>query len=126
MRCLLAALRYHMRSQSANNGRLEAVLLAATMVLAAAPSQAAPAATVGRVAQTANTTTFQDSVAEEDARAPDVSTVVVSNDDAGLLAFEIHFANRATLAPSEELSLWFNTDGNPANGGSGRPTGSSS
>jgi hypothetical protein len=92
------------------------LLLATTMALAAIASQAAPAAQTRAAVQTANTTTFQDSVAEEDARAPDVSMVVVSNDDAGLLTFEIHFANRATLAPGEELSLWFDTDGNHETG----------
>src|SRR5262245_23935380 len=88
------------------------LLLATTTVLAAIASQAAPGAQTSAIARTANSVTFQDSVAEEDARAPDVSTVIVSNDDAGLLSFEIHFATRPTPGPGEELSLWFDTDSN--------------
>ena len=88
------------------------LLLATTTVLAAIATQAAPGAQSSGVARTANSITFQDSVGDEDARAPDVSTVVVANDDAGLLTFEVHFANRPALGPGEELSLWFDTDNN--------------
>jgi hypothetical protein len=91
-------------------------LALAAGALAVAFSAIAPPAPAGVHAAAANSATLQDSVAEEDARAPDISTVVVSNDDAGLLSFEIHFANRVALGPGEELSLWFDTDRNPKTG----------
>jgi hypothetical protein len=95
---------------------LRALLVAVVATLAAVASETAPAAHSNAAATAANSTTFQDRVAEEDARAPDISAVVVSNDDAGLLSFEVQFANRAALGPGEELSLWFDTDRNRATG----------
>jgi hypothetical protein len=92
--------------------RRPATLVALALVVGAlgvAGGAAAPPAPAGTHAAAANSVTFQDSVGEEDPRAPDVTTVVVSNDDAGLLSFEIHFANRVALGPGEELTLWLDT-----------------
>ena len=42
----------------------------------------------------ANTVTYPDSTGENPA-APDITTIVVSNDDAGMITFKINIPNRA-------------------------------
>src|SRR5262245_10964937 len=63
----------------------------------------------------ANSTTYQDSVGEDPA-APDISTITVSNTDAGLLSFRIAVPNRATLGPDMWFEIWVNSDNNLATG----------
>lgn len=63
----------------------------------------------------ANSATYQDSTGENPA-APDIGTVVVSNDDAGLLSFAIGFTNRAVLGPTELVGVWLDSDANPVTG----------
>lgn len=63
----------------------------------------------------ANSTTYQDSTGENPA-APDISTIVVSNNDARAITFRINIPNRATLTPDMLLLVFADTDANPATG----------
>ena len=63
----------------------------------------------------ANTATFTDSTGEDPA-APDITTIVVSNDDAGMLSFRINIPNRPQLGQDMYCSLFVDTDNNPATG----------
>ena len=75
-----------------------------------------PAAALGGFSRPAsNSTTFPDS-AGEDANAPDVTSIVVSNDDAGNITFQINISNRPALTSDMFLVVFLNTDQNPATG----------
>jgi len=98
------------------------MLVSLGLVLAAATAVALPAAATGaatsataptRVA--ANTTTYQDSVGENPA-APDITTIVVSNNDAASISLRITIPNRPTLTPDMFVILWVDSDNNPATG----------
>jgi hypothetical protein len=95
-------------------GFLRAILLACVLI----PTAAAGAGTFGpsspaRVA--ANSATFQDSTGE-DPLAPDITTVVVSNNDAGMITFRINIPNRAAFDRDMLLGLFVDTDNNAATG----------
>jgi hypothetical protein len=66
-------------------------------------------------ATAANSTTFPDSIGE-DASAPDISAVTVSNDDRGKLTFKVDVPNRPTLTADMLFLLVLDTDANPASG----------
>lgn len=48
--------------------------------------------------------------------APDVTTVVVSNDDTGVIRFRINIANQQRLASDSKIYLYVDADKNPATG----------
>jgi hypothetical protein len=48
--------------------------------------------------------------------APDITSVAVSNDDAGTLTFRVTVPNRDTWAPDDFLGVYLNTDGNASTG----------
>jgi hypothetical protein len=82
------------------------------------PAGAAGASTLGiaspeRVA--ANSVTFQDSTGE-DPQAPDITTVTVSNTDAGMVSFQIAIPNRPELTPDMAIEIFVDTDFNTATG----------
>src|SRR5579862_190544 len=89
-------------------------LLAAASVLVALPSTALGSATRGS-ASASNSQTFQDSTGENPA-APDITTIVVSNDDAGNITFQVNISNRPTLTPDMLLLLYLDTDNNASTG----------
>jgi hypothetical protein len=90
------------------------LLLALGLALAAIPSVAS-----GDASRSAgNSTTFPDSIGE-DASAPDITNVVVSNDDAGLITFQVNIGNRPTLTQDMFLLIFLDTDNNSATGDSG-------
>jgi hypothetical protein len=62
-----------------------------------------------RAAARANSQTFTDSTGEDPA-APDITSIVVSNDDAGLITFKINISNRPTLAPDMTMLMFLDTD----------------
>jgi hypothetical protein len=77
---------------------------------------ALPTAAWGGAARvTSNSATFNDSVGE-DPNAPDVTSVVISNDDAGNIAMKINISNRPALTPDMDIELVMDTDNNPATG----------
>lgn len=63
----------------------------------------------------ANSQSFPDSTGE-DANAPDITGIDVSNDDAGLITFHIKISNRPTLTSDMAILMWMDTDNNPATG----------
>lgn len=63
----------------------------------------------------ANSVTYQDSTGENPA-APDITTIVVSNNDAGLITFRINIPNRTQLTPDILVDMLLDTDSNPATG----------
>jgi hypothetical protein len=84
-------------------------VIALACVLLPAAVGAAPLAT------TANTTTYQDSTGENPA-APDITTIVTSNNDAGVISFRINVPNRATLTADMLIALEIDSDNNAATG----------
>jgi len=62
----------------------------------------------------ANSTEYADERAE-DAGAPDITTVVVSNDDAGRLALQVNTPSHPTLTEDMRIRVWF-SDGDAATG----------
>ena len=85
-------------------------LLAALLALAAVP-----AAVAGSARTDGNSQTFLDSTGEN-ASAPDITSIVVSNDDSGLITFKLNIANRPALTGDMEIDLFLDTDANPATG----------
>lgn len=78
-------------------------LLGLFALLAAAPAGAS------------NTTTYQDSTGENPA-APDITSIVVSNDDAGMITFQIAIPNRPQLTRDILVDMLVDTDGNATTG----------
>ena len=64
---------------------------------------------------TANSQNYTDSSGENPA-APDITTLVVSNDDAGMISFRVNVPNRPQLGQDMVIDLFVNTDNNPATG----------
>ena len=60
--------------------------------------------------------TFVDPPADAAAGAPELTTVVVSNDDAGTFRFRINVANQRELARTSALQLYLDTDQNRGTG----------
>jgi hypothetical protein len=89
--------------------RLGVLLVLAALVVGV------PAALGGSTHAAANSQTFNDSVGE-DASAPDITSIAVSNDDAGLITFQVNIPNRATLTPDMFLVMFLDTDQKPTTG----------
>lgn len=89
-------------------------IAAAVVALPAAASgalstPAAPAATA------ANSTSYQDSTGENPA-APDITTLTVSNTDAGVISFRVAIPNRPQFTQDMLLLLFVDSDANPNTG----------
>jgi hypothetical protein len=93
--------------------RLAVLLLVGA--LAATVGALAGAAGASPVRSAANTATFPDSTGEDPA-APDITSITVSNDDAGLIRFRVEIPNRPTLTPDMLLQFFLDTDANEATG----------
>jgi hypothetical protein len=90
------------------------VLVAAVVGLPTAATGAPSDATApARIA--ANETTYQDSTGEDPA-APDITTIVVSNNDAGAISFRINVPNRPAFTPDMYIVLFVNSDNNASTG----------
>jgi hypothetical protein len=87
-----------------------AILLALAALLVGVP-----AALGGSTRVASNSATFADSIGE-DPSAPDITNVVVSNDDAGLITFQINISNRPTLTADMLVLMFLDTDNNSATG----------
>jgi hypothetical protein len=93
------------------------------LVLLAGLLAVVPSAAFGRTAHAAsNSQTYQDSTGE-DPNAPDITTIVVSNDDSGLITFKINISNRPTLTSDMDIELVLDTDQNPSTGDPSVPGG---
>ena len=92
--------------------KVKVLLLAASAALLAV----VPSAAFGKSSHsTTNSQTYADSVGE-DPNAPDITSVVVSNDDAGLITFKVNISNRPALTPDMTVLFFLDTDQNTATG----------
>jgi hypothetical protein len=87
-----------------------AILLALTALVVGVP-----VALGGSSHAAANSQTFNDSIGE-DASAPDITSIVVSNDDAGLITFQINVSNRPAFTPDMYFLVFIDADNNPSTG----------
>ena len=76
---------------------------------------AVPAALAGSAHRASNSTSYPDSTGE-DANAPDITSVNVSNDDAGLITFQVNISNRPAFTDDMFLLIFMDTDQNAATG----------
>lgn len=92
--------------------------LLAVLLATAAGAFAAAGATAGPSTQAAplvNSVTYSDSTGEDPA-APDITTVVVSNNDAADLTVQANISNRPGLTPDMFLLLFVDSDNNESTG----------
>jgi hypothetical protein len=87
-------------------------IAAALVALAALPASAGTSAPLRTAA---NSVTFEDSTGERP-DAPDITTVVVSNTNAGLITFKINVPNKPTLTEDVGVDIFVDSDNNPATG----------
>jgi hypothetical protein len=82
----------------------------------AAALVALPSGALGSASHVAtNSQSFADSTGE-DASAPDITGIDVSNTDAGLITFHVKISNRPTLTSDMLLLMFMDTDGNASTG----------
>jgi hypothetical protein len=62
-----------------------------------------------------NSQSYPDSIGE-DAAGPDITSVVVSNDDAANITFKVNISNRPALTPDMLMVLYVNSDQNASTG----------
>lgn len=74
-----------------------------------------PAVVVSPTRTSANTVTYQDSTGEN-AAAPDITSITVSNTDARQLTFQVNIPNRPTLTQDMVLLLFVDADSNASTG----------
>ena len=93
------------------------LVLAVAAVIAALPTAAGalPGGTSSTAFVAANSQNYQDSTGE-DATAPDITTLTVSNDDAGIISFRVNVPNRPALGQDMLFELWVDSDNNGATG----------
>ncbi len=93
------------------------LLIAIAVAVVALPTVASGALSspTAPTAVTANSTSYQDSSGENPA-APDITTLTVSNTDAGLIQFRVNIPNRAQLGQDMLMLLFVDTDANPDTG----------
>jgi len=93
------------------------ILLAIGAAVVALPTYASAAlsAPTAPMALAANSTTYTDSSGEDPA-APDITTITVSNTDAGMLSFKVDIPNRPTLGQDMIFEIWVDSDSNTATG----------
>ena len=94
--------------------RRAGLLVATAVALVALPAAASGALSAPTVS-TANSTTYNDSVGEDPA-APDITTIVASNDDAATITFKINIPNRPTYAADIAVVMFLDSDANQATG----------
>jgi len=93
------------------------ILLAIAAAVVALPTFASGAlsAPTAPMALAANSTTYTDSSGEDPA-APDITTITLSNSDAGILSFRVNIPNRPTLSQDMIFEIWVDSDSNTATG----------
>lgn len=93
------------------------LVLAVAAFVVALPTAAGalPTGKSSPAAAVANTQTFTDSTGEDPA-APDITTIVVSNDDAGTITFRFNVPNRPQYARDIALIMFLDSDANQATG----------
>jgi hypothetical protein len=95
------------------------LVLAVAALCVALPAVALGARSPQSVAAPAsNTTTYTDSTGEDPA-GPDITTIVVSNDDGGGITFRVNVPNRPQFTMDMAMIVWIDSDGNQATGDPG-------
>lgn len=92
-------------------------LLASALALVTALAVGASSATGARTAALANSVAYQDSTGE-DSNALDIGNVTVSNDDTGLVTFDVKFVN-GSIGPGTEFYVVMDTDRDESTGSPG-------
>ncbi len=87
------------------------LLLAATAALVAVPAVALGSAS----RHVGNSKTFADATGE-DPTAPDITSVALSNDDAGKITFQVNVSNRPAFTQDMYFLIFLDTDRNAATG----------
>ena len=95
--------------------RLALALVALCVALPTVALGARPQSATGPAAPASNSTTYTDSTGEDPA-GPDITTIVVSNDDGGGLTFRVNVPNRPQLTSDIALLVSLDTDANQATG----------
>lgn len=90
------------------------LVLAIAVAVVALPTAASGALSSPK-APAANTTTFNDSVGEDPA-APDITTIVASNDDAATISFKISIPNRPQYSADIAIVMFLDSDANQSTG----------
>jgi hypothetical protein len=93
------------------------LVLAIAVALVALPAAASGALSspAAPALAAANTSTYQDSTGENPS-GPDITTIVVSNDDAGTITFRINAPNRPQLTQDMAVFMDIDSDANQATG----------
>jgi hypothetical protein len=86
-----------------------ALVLGVLLMLVATVVAVPTAAFATSATAKANSQTFTDSTGE-DPNAPDITTIVFSNDDAGLVTFKVNISNRPALTADMSVLLFLDTD----------------
>src|SRR5262245_20733433 len=94
--------------QSTRRGALLAIVLP-VVALPAVALGALPSGKASPAVAAANSTTYTDSTGEDPA-APDITTIVVSNNDAGMISFRINVPNRPQLTQDLGMNLLVDAD----------------
>jgi hypothetical protein len=90
--------------------RSGSALVVTAALLAVAAVVAMPTSALARTAAaTSNSKVFTDSTGE-DPSAPDITTIDLSNDNAGLITFKINISNRPTFTDDMLLDVFLDTD----------------
>jgi hypothetical protein len=89
--------------------------VAAFVVALPTAAGALPSGTASPSFVAANSQEYQDSTGENPA-APDITTLTVSNDDAGVVSFRVDVPNRPQLGQDMVIDLFVDTDNNPQTG----------
>lgn len=93
-----------------------AALLCVALPTVALGATRQPQSAASPAAAASNSATFTDSTGE-DPQGPDITTIVVSNDDAGTITFRVNVPNRPQFDVNTMLMLMFvDTDSNQATG----------
>ncbi len=93
------------------------LVLAVAAFVVALPTAAGalPGGAASLASVSANSQNYQDSTGE-DPLAPDITTLTVSNTDAGIISFRVNVPNRPTLGQDMLFEIWVDTDNNTATG----------
>ncbi len=95
--------------------RLAATLIL-LIVLGASVANGVPGSVGGALKPTANVVTFLDPAGDNKGGSPDITTVRVSNDDAGSVEFQLAIPNRTDLRDGDVVVIYLDID---RNGGTG-------
>lgn len=104
-----------MRKGVTRLGAAAVILIALVGAQARGASGISPGA-AGPLREAANAVTFLDPAGDNRGGAPDLTSVRVSNDDAGMLEFQLVVPNRTDLRNSDVVTVYLDTDRSPGTG----------